>query len=99
MISNNELSLSDRLQKHPKLLNRIEALLGVVENIDGNCTKADDAEQHMIDELRKMGEDAMHCWADNVCNKAQKQLREEKPALHGHGKKKSVGTQPSVKSQ
>ena len=78
MISNNELSLSDRLQKHPKLLNRIEALLGVVENIDGNCTKADDAEQYIIDELRKMGEDAMHCWAANVRDIAQIDLQKYK---------------------
>ena len=48
----------------------MEALLNVVENAAGNCTKADDAEQHVIDELRKMGNDALHCWADTAVDKA-----------------------------
>jgi len=65
----------------------MEALLNVVENAAGNCTKADDAEQYVIDELRKMGNDALHCWADMAVDKAVEQTREQQPELHGNGKK------------
>ncbi len=65
----------------------MEALLNVVENAAGNCTKADDAEQYVIDELRKMGNDALHCWADTAVDKAVEQTREQQPELHGNGKK------------
>ena len=46
--------MSTLLNKHPHLRQRVEALLGVVESTSGDCTKADDAEQYVIDGLRKM---------------------------------------------
>jgi hypothetical protein len=94
---NNEQLFINRLKQHPKLLDRMEALLNVVENVAGDCTKADAAEQYVIEELRKMGNDALHCWADTAVNKAAEQTREQQPELHGNGKKKSAGTRPSVK--
>lgn len=98
MSPNNEQLFINRLKQHPKLLDRMEALLNVVENVAGDdCTKADDAEQYVIEELRKMGNDALHCWADTAVNKAADQLRQQQSELHGNGKKKSAGTRPSVK--
>ena len=87
MNPNKEQQLINRLKQHPKLLDRMEALLNVVENSAGDCTKADDAEQYVIEELRKMGSDALHCWADTAVNKTAAQLREQQPELHGNGKK------------
>ena len=97
MSPNNEQLFINRLKQHPKLLDRMEALLNVVENVAGDCTKADDAEQYVIEELRKMGNDALHCWADTAVNKAAEQLRQQQSELHGSGKKKSAGTRPSAK--
>jgi len=95
MNTTKELVLLERLKRHPKLFNRMEALLDVVENVTGDCTKADAAEQYVIDELRKMGSDALHCWAETAVDKATEQTREEQPGLHGNGKKKSAGTPPT----
>ena len=92
-MSQNNDQLIDRLNQHPKLRDRIEALLNVVENTGNDCKKADDAEQYVIEELRKMGNDALHCWADNTVKKASDELREQQPALHGNGKKNSTGIQ------
>ena len=97
MNPNKEQHLINRLKQHPKLLDRMEALLNVVENSAGDCTKADDAEQYVIEELRKMGNDALHCWADTAVNKTTAHTREQQPELQGDGKKKSSGTRPSVK--
>lgn len=99
MTNKNDQIFINRLNQHPKLRERMESLLNVVENTAGDCTKADDAEHYVIDELRKMGNDALHCWADTAVDRASEQLREEQPELHGNGKKKSAGTQPSVKSK
>ena len=87
MNANNDQIFINRLNQHPKLRERMETLLNVVENTAGDCTKADDAEQYVIEELRKMGSDALHCWADNAANKATEQCREQRPDLHGNGKK------------
>ena len=61
----------------------------------GDCTKADDAERYVIEELRKMGSDALHCWADKAAQHTVETLRQQQPKLHSNGKKKSVGTRPS----
>jgi len=97
MSPNNEQDFINRLKRHPKLLDRMEALLNVVENVVGDCTKADDAEDYVIDELRQMGNDALHCWADMAVDKAVEQIREQQPEFHGNGKKKPAGTRPLEK--
>jgi hypothetical protein len=85
-----------RLNQHPKLRKRMESLLDVVENTEGDCIKADDAERHVIEELRKMGSDALHCWGEKVAQETAEVLRKQQTGLHGDGKKKSAGIPPLV---
>ena len=42
-----------RLNQHPSLRERRETLLDIVDNVAGDCTKAEAAEQAVIDEVRK----------------------------------------------
>lgn len=97
MTSNQDQELMSRLNQYPKLRDRLEALLNVVENVAGDCTKADEAERYVIEELRKMGNDALHCWGDNAAVKSAEQFREKSPSFHRHGKKNSTGTPPLEK--
>ena len=89
-----ELFLS-RLQRHPHLRDRMEALLNIVENATGDCTTADAAEQAVIDELRKLGNVALQGWAEQAVPKATAVVRQQHPALQGNGKKKSGGIRSS----
>jgi hypothetical protein len=97
MTRSSDQQFVDRLNQHPKLRERMESLLNVVDNVAGDCTKADDAEQSVIEELRKMGNRALHCWGDKAATKSSEQLKAEKTRLQGHGKKKSIGTPPLEK--
>lgn len=91
MHSNRDELFITRLNHHPQLRERMETLLNVVENVAGDCTKADAAEQAVIEELRNMGNEALQCWAERATQKATETLRHEQPALQGNGKKKSGG--------
>jgi hypothetical protein len=91
MHSNKDELFITRLNHHPQLRERMETLLNVVENVAGECTKADAAEQAVIEELRKMGNAALQCWAEHATQKATETLRYQQPALQGNGKKKSGG--------
>jgi hypothetical protein len=88
-----------RLNQHPHLRERMETLLNVVENVAGDCTKADGAEQAVIEELRKLGNEALQCWAEQAVQKATATLRQQQPALQGNGKKKSGGIRCSGPSR
>jgi len=81
-------SLEKRLNKHPHLKNRIEKLLEIVENADGDVKKADEAEQRVIEELRRMGNDALHYWASNRETQEVEAIHKTQKGLTGNGKKK-----------
>ncbi len=94
MTKNDQIFLS-RLNEHPELRERMEGLLDMVENETGNFTKANDAEQYAIEELRKMGNDILHSWAKKASTKSSVNFGEQNKTYRGDGKKKSNGTQPT----
>ena len=83
-----ENSLENRLNKHPHLKGRIEKLLEILESADGDVKKADEAEKLIIEELRKMGNEALHDWAINREEKEVEVIKKSKKGLKGNGKKK-----------
>ena len=62
-MSSNSLSLEERLNAHPQLKVGIDALLAIVEDANEEGKKADEAERRVIEELRRLGNEAMHSWA------------------------------------
>jgi hypothetical protein len=99
MHSHKDQLFMTRLNHHPQLRERMETLLNVVENVAGDCTKADAAEQSVIEELRNMGNEALQCWAARAVQKATATVRDQQPALQSHGKKKSGGIRFSGSSR
>lgn len=92
-----DIVLINRLNQQPQLRERMEAILNIVENKKGNDTKANDAEQYLIDEMRKMGNEALTCWANKAVKIGIDKLHQEVSGLQGKGKKKSAGIAPLVK--
>lgn len=84
-----------RLNQHPHLRDRMETLLNIVDNMTGDCTKADAAEQAVINEIRKLGNAALQEWAEQAVQKATATVRHQQPTLQGNGKKKSGGIRSS----
>jgi hypothetical protein len=85
-----ERSLEQRLDAHPHLRERIEALLGIVEDAAGDLDRADAAEQRVIEERRRMGNEALHAWASGKTQEKEQQARQGDDSLIGHGKKPLV---------
>ncbi|HNK04236.1 MAG TPA: hypothetical protein PLR94_12835 [Accumulibacter sp.] len=65
-------SLEERLRAHPELSAKMESLLAVVENASGDVEKAAEAERRVTEELRQVGNEALHGWA-----RGQAQRKEE----------------------
>jgi hypothetical protein len=55
--------LEERLNRHPELKARIEALLSVVENVEGDLVKANEAEERVVEEIQQLGQTALQGWA------------------------------------
>ena len=55
--------LMAKLESHPEVFDRVERMMEVVENEAGDAMTADEAEELLVQELRRMGHDALQGWA------------------------------------
>lgn len=88
-------SLEERLAAHPRLRDRVERLVDVVENSGGDVVLADEAERRVIAEVRQLGLDVLQSWSEREIGEAVKQARSQRVPVKGHGKKNSGGTRRS----
>lgn len=89
-------SLEQRLSAHPHLRDRFYQILSIAEDSEGKIDKADEAEQRVIDELRRLGQEVLQDWAVSKEKQRVEELKNESDRkVTGHGKKNSTGTQRS----
>jgi hypothetical protein len=92
-----ERSLEERLNAHPHLRDRFYQILSIAEDSDGEINKADEAEQRVIDELQRLGQEVLEDWAASKEKQSAEQLKiASDRKVSGHGKKNSTGTQRSA---
>ena len=85
------------LNANPQIKNRIASLLAVVENAAGDLKEADAAEMRLIEEIRRMGQEAMQAWAERQVERSEQELRRG-GQVQREGKKNSAGTPPLATS-
>jgi hypothetical protein len=85
------------LNANPQIKNRIASLLAVVEDAAGDLKEADAAEMRLIEEIRRMGQEAMQAWAERQVQKSEQELRRG-GQVQREGKKNSAGTPPLATS-
>ena len=88
----------NKLLKHPALLDRFEKLLDIIENADGNSTRADDAEELVTVELRALGGEMLHDWAREGALKSEEAILKSGVSVKKKFKKNSTGTPLTVPS-
>lgn len=99
-MANRQLSdeeINQKLHTHPQLRERIVSLLAVVDAEGEGLKRADDAEERLIEELRRMGQEAMQAWATGQVQQTEQDVRRT-GRTHREGKKNSAGTPPSATS-
>ncbi len=83
-----DLTLLERLNKHPKLKERIDSILNMTENTQGDVIKADEAERQTIENVHQLGNEVLHDWANHQIDVSVAQLQTEEKGIEGNGKKK-----------
>ncbi|HEX9004275.1 MAG TPA: hypothetical protein VGB07_30460 [Blastocatellia bacterium] len=64
--------LEERLREHPELRERFEKMLDIVENADGDCVLADDAELRVLEQVRGLGRELLQGWAEEGAEKVER---------------------------
>jgi hypothetical protein len=93
-----DAELLSRLDAHPELRSRMEALLLAVEDEAGELKQADAAEMRVIEEVRRTGQVALQAWATRQVEKASQEIGQE-AGVWREGKKNSAGTPPLATSR
>ena len=57
-------SIEERLRQHPALRARVEQLLDLVENTEGQYVRADATELAVVKHLRQLGQELLQDWAE-----------------------------------
>ena len=94
-LANSDITLEKRLSRYPSLKNRIELIINIVEDSAGDCQKANEAEIRVIEELRQMGSEALHCWSEHKMAQTTEDFDKAHSTAVKSGKKNSGGTPPS----
>jgi hypothetical protein len=68
-----EVKLIEQLREHPELMERFRTILEITANADGPVKRADEVEDLLIEEMRRLGNTTMESWA----NRAEKTLGEQ----------------------
>ena len=68
-------------------------MLAVVEDAAGDLKEADAAEMRLIEEIRRMGQEAMQAWANKQIELTEQEVRRG-GQVKREGKKNSAGTPP-----
>ena len=84
--------VAQQLVKHPKLFEHFKNMLAIVDNDDEGIITADAAEQKIIDEIRQLGKNMMHSWAETQSRKVSNNYKNKAKNIKHNGKKNCIGT-------
>lgn len=82
-----EARLRIQMENNPSFRASIEEILEIVEAPKGILDNANDAEDRLIDSVRKFGNRALSCWAENKLKQQVESAKKEDPQLRPHSKK------------
>ena len=74
-----EKRLLEALRCRPELLERFEAILALTQSEEGPLRSADEIEEFLVEEVRRLGNRAMHDWAQGAEARAAEDLRKTQP--------------------
>lgn len=74
-----EQRLVEALREHPELLERFEAILALTDSEQGALRSADEIEELLVEEVRRLGHGAIEQWAKGAEERTARELREIHP--------------------
>lgn len=86
-LSTQEQQLIKRIRRHPELMERFQSILEISANADGPIKTADQVEELLIEELRRLGNTAIGSWAARVEERLSEQLQQREMSARARKKK------------
>ena len=89
-LTSQELQIIAQLRQHPELMARFQSILDITGNTDGPLKTADEVEELLIQEMRRVGNAAMNQWAVQAEERVGSELKEKDPTIGARKKNAEV---------
>lgn len=87
-LTSQELQIIAQLREHPEMMARFQSILDITRNADGPLKTADEVEELLIQEMRRVGNAAMNQWAVQAEERVGTELKGKDPTLRARKKKR-----------
>ena len=87
-LSQFERSLIRRLRKQPKVMERVQRILEISNSSEGPLKTADEIEELLLEEMRRLGNDTMREWATQAEKRVGQELQKEDSTVLKRKKKR-----------
>ena len=87
-LSQSERSLIRRLRKQPKVMEWVQRILEISNSSEGPLKTADEIEELLLEEMRRLGNDTMREWATQAEKRVGQELQKEDSTVLKRKKKR-----------
>ena len=82
------MRLIERLREHPELMERFQSILEITASAEGPVKRADEVEELLIQQMRRLGNASMESWASRAEKTLGEQLKGKEPSAGVRKKKR-----------
>ena len=87
-VSDQEMRLIEQLREQPEIQERLAGILAITRNEDGPLRSADEVEELLIAEMRRLGSVALHQWATRAEERVSAELKAADATVRSRKKKR-----------
>jgi hypothetical protein len=83
-----EVRLIAQLREHPEMMERVQSILEIAHSEEGPLKTADEVEELLIQEVRRLGQATMSQWAVGAEERVSRELKSQDPTVRSRKKKR-----------
>jgi hypothetical protein len=87
-LSQEEIRLIERLRQQPRMMEGVERILEIANSAEGALKTADEIEELLIEEMRRLGNTTMTEWAIQAEQRVGQELKAREPEVLKRKKKR-----------
>ena len=87
-LTQQEIHLIGRLRHRPRMMERVQKIFEIADNAEGPLKTADQIEELLVEEMRRLGSETMHQWAVHAEERVSDDLKNQDPTVLSRKKKR-----------
>ena len=87
-LTQQETRLIEQLRQHPEIMDRVQSILAIARNAEGPLKTADEVEELVIQEMRRLGHVTLSQWAIGAEERVSTELKSLDASVRSRKKKR-----------